>query len=155
MNNSPACDKGNQHGPPPLHHSRLPHPKHSNTISPGPPKSMECLNDLLQGFFFSKYQGYLLTGTSTLMLVIAMSFLNVFFFYYEGLSQQPSGKESACQCSRHGFDPWEGKIPCRRKWQSTPVFLPGKSHRQKSWQATVHGVANESDTPERSNNNKH
>ena len=32
------------------------------------------------------------------------------------------------QCGRPGFDPWVGKIPWRRKWQSTPVFLPGKSH---------------------------
>ena len=37
-----------------------------------------------------------------------------------------SGKESACQCKRHGFDPWSGKIPWRGKWQTTPVFLPGK-----------------------------
>jgi len=37
-----------------------------------------------------------------------------------------SGKESACQCRRCGFDPWVGKIPWRRKWQPTPVFLPGK-----------------------------
>ena len=29
---------------------------------------------------------------------------------------------------RHAFDPWVGKIPWRRKWQPTPVFLPGKSH---------------------------
>ena len=43
-----------------------------------------------------------------------------------------SGKESACQCSRRGFDPWVGKSPCRRKWLPTPVFLPGKSHRQRS-----------------------
>ena len=33
---------------------------------------------------------------------------------------------------RHGFDPWVGKIPWRKKWQSTPVFLPGKSLRQRS-----------------------
>jgi len=33
---------------------------------------------------------------------------------------------------RHGFDPWVGKIPCRRKWQPTPVFFPGKSHGHKS-----------------------
>ena len=25
------------------------------------------------------------------------------------------------------FSSWVGKIPWRRKWQSTPVFLPGKS----------------------------
>ena len=30
-----------------------------------------------------------------------------------------------------GFDPWVGKIPWRRKWQPTPVFLPGKLHGQK------------------------
>ena len=29
-------------------------------------------------------------------------------------------------------DSWEGKIPWRRAWQSTPVFLPGESHGQKS-----------------------
>ena len=43
-----------------------------------------------------------------------------------------SGKESACQCRRHGLGPWVGKIPWRKKWQPTPVFLPGESHRQRS-----------------------
>ena len=53
-----------------------------------------------------------------------------------------SGKESACQRRRLGFDPWVGKRPWRRKWQPTLVFLPGKFHRQPTdrW-ATVHGVA--------------
>ena len=36
------------------------------------------------------------------------------------------------RCKKPGFDPWVGKIPCSRKWQSTPVLLPGKSHRQRS-----------------------
>ena len=31
-----------------------------------------------------------------------------------------------------GFDPWVGKIPWRRAWQPTPVFLPGESHGQRS-----------------------
>ena len=31
-----------------------------------------------------------------------------------------------------GFDPWVGKIPYRRAWQPTPVFLPGESHGQRS-----------------------
>ena len=31
-----------------------------------------------------------------------------------------------------GFNPWARKIPWRRKWQRTPVFLPGESHRQNS-----------------------
>ena len=30
------------------------------------------------------------------------------------------------------FNPWVGKIPWRRKWQPTPVFLPGEFHRQRS-----------------------
>ena len=33
---------------------------------------------------------------------------------------------------RYRFDPWVGKIPWRRKWQPTPVFLPGKSQGQRS-----------------------
>ena len=33
---------------------------------------------------------------------------------------------------RLGFDAWVGKIPWRRKWKPTPVFLPGKSHGQRS-----------------------
>ena len=36
------------------------------------------------------------------------------------------------QCRRPGFDPWVSKIPWRREWQPTPVFLPGESHGQKS-----------------------
>ena len=44
-------------------------------------------------------------------------------------------KELACQCrrrKRRRFDPWVGKIPWRRKWQPTPVFLPGESRGQRS-----------------------
>ena len=33
---------------------------------------------------------------------------------------------------RPRFNPWMGKIPSRRKWQATPVFLPGKSHGRGS-----------------------
>ena len=49
-----------------------------------------------------------------------------------GLPWWLSGKESACQCRRCGFDPWVGKILWRRKWQPAPVFLPGKSRGQRS-----------------------
>ena len=35
------------------------------------------------------------------------------------------------QCRRPGFDPWVGKIPWRREWQPTPVFLPGEFHGQR------------------------
>ena len=46
-----------------------------------------------------------------------------------------SDKESTYKCRRHnrwGFYPWIRKIPWRRKWQLTPVFLPGKSQGQRS-----------------------
>ena len=46
-----------------------------------------------------------------------------------------SGHEPTSQCRRHkrcGFSPWVGKIPWRRAWQPTPVFLPGESHGQRS-----------------------
>ena len=46
-----------------------------------------------------------------------------------------SGKELTWQCRRCrrcGFHPWVGKIPCKKKWQPTPVFLLGKSHGQRS-----------------------
>ena len=33
---------------------------------------------------------------------------------------------------RPGFDPWLGKIPWRKAWQTTPVFLPGEFHGQRS-----------------------
>ena len=52
-----------------------------------------------------------------------------------GFSGDVSGKGSTCQRRRHkrlGFSPWVGKIPWRRAWQPTPVFLPGESHRQRS-----------------------
>ena len=46
------------------------------------------------------------------------------------------GKASACKAgdvgSIPGSDPWVGKIPWRRKWQPTPVFLPGEPHGQRS-----------------------
>ena len=35
-------------------------------------------------------------------------------------------------CRRRRFDPWGGKIPWRRMWQPTPVFLPGETHAQNS-----------------------
>ena len=62
-----------------------------------------------------------------------------------------SGKEPACQCrrcKRCGFDPWVKKIPWRRAWQPTPVFLPGESHGLRSLVGyRVHGVS-EWDTTE-------
>ena len=42
--------------------------------------------------------------------------------------KKSAGKESTCNAgdlgSIPGFDPWVGKIPWKKAWQPTPVFLP-------------------------------
>ena len=50
----------------------------------------------------------------------------------EGFPGGTSGKEPACQCRRCGLRSCIGKIPWRRAWQPTPVFLPRESHGQRS-----------------------
>ena len=69
-------------------------------------------------------------------------FLGVPQIYIQGLSwwlkttqNKTEQKNPACQWRRHKkceFDSWVGKIPWRRKWQPTPVFLPGQSHGQRN-----------------------
>ena len=45
-----------------------------------------------------------------------------------GLPGDAVGKESTCKAGEF----WVGKIPWRRKWQTTPVLLPGESHGHRS-----------------------
>ena len=59
------------------------------------------------------------------------------------LKKKKKKKKPACQGRRHRFNPWIGKIPWRRRWQPTPVFMPGdpqteepgglQSMRSQSW----------------------
>ena len=70
----------------------------------------------------------------------------------KGLPWWLSGKVSACQCKRHRFDLWVRKIPWKRKWQPTPVFLPGKSHGQRSLAGYSAWGCKDSDTTELLNN---
>ena len=76
-------------------------------------------------------------------------FLSLCLGYILGLPRWLRGKESTCQCRHqtHGLNPWVGKIPWRRKWQPTPVFLPGESHGQRSLVRSM--GSRESDTNER------
>ena len=63
--------------------------------------------------------------------LLAYSRLGIWGVGFPGVS----GKEPACQCRgcrRGWFDSWVRKIPWRRKWQPTPVFLPTESHGQRS-----------------------
>ena len=52
---------------------------------------------------------------------------------------------------RHWFTPCVGKLPWRRKWQLTPVFLPGKSHEQRNLTSYSLWGCKESDMTEHSN----
>ena len=99
---------------------------------------VQCLVDLGYKFltFFPSSGQYLRVSFKT-----PPGVSSGFFWYFIiailplGLSRWFSGKEPACQCRRHkrcGFNPWVRKIPWSRRWQLTPVSLPGESHGQRS-----------------------
>ena len=67
----------------------------------------------------------------------------------------PSGASLVAQmiknppaCRRTGFNPWVGKIPWRREWQPTPLFLPEQFHGQRSLADPSPWGCKESDTIE-------
>ena len=76
----------------------------------GPPRA-----PLTGQFFRSLSLGFIVPGTTP------------------GFPDGANGKEPDCQCRRHkrgGFNPWAGKMPWRRAWQPTSIFLPRESHGQ-------------------------
>ena len=54
------------------------------------------------------------------------------FIFIWGFPGGASSKEPACQCRRHEMQIRSRKIPWRREWQPTPVFVPGESRGQSS-----------------------
>ena len=68
---------------------------------------------------------------SNVRLISAVQLSDSVMHMYPGFPGSSMVK-NRLQCGRPGFDPWVRKIPWRRKWQPTPVFLPGKSHGQRS-----------------------
>ena len=67
--------------------------------------------------------------------------INTWYYFDKDIKAQRASqlilvvKKPTCHCRRHkinGFEPRVGKIPWRRAWQSSPVFLPGESHGQRS-----------------------
>ena len=59
-----------------------------------------------------------------------------------------SGKEPACQCRRHGFDPWVGKTPGKGNDNLLQYPCLGNPTDRGAWRATVCGVTKGSDTTE-------
>ena len=75
------------------------------------------------------------TREVTLPLFSVHSFFAYKYVLEQGFPGGTSGEEPTCQhrrCKGRGFGPWVRKIPWRRAWQPTPVFLPGESHGQRS-----------------------
>ena len=58
--------------------------------------------------------------------------LKIVVFCWLGFPGNSDGKEFFQERRRPRFDPWVGKIPWRREWQPTPVFLPGEFHGERS-----------------------
>ena len=75
-------------------------------------------------------------------------------FYKMGFHGGSVSKESTCQCRKHRFNSWVRKIPWKRRWQPTPVFLSGKPHGQRSLAGYSPWGRNESDTTERLTQNQ-
>jgi len=71
-----------------------------------------------------------------LCVCVCVCFIGVLLIY----TGFPGDSRVTCQRMRCGFNTWMGKIHWRRRWQPTPAFLAGKSHRG-AWQAAVDGVA--------------
>ena len=102
---------------------------HSETVELDLVQSLACLFTSCASL--DKWQRLKLSFTICQMGLIIISASQ----RYLGLPRWCSGKESACQgrrCRREGFNPWVEKIPWRRKWQPTPIFLPRVSHGQRS-----------------------
>ena len=71
--------------------------------------------------------------SSSLTHVTRVPSFNLFAHIQQfGVTRWFNSKESICQSRRCEFDPWVRKIPWRRKWQPTPIFLPWKSPGQRS-----------------------
>ena len=96
-------------------------------------------------------QGTEILQTSSVTRISKFFFFKLLYISF-GYPGGCNGKELTCQCKkckRCKFDLWVMKIPWRRKWQPTPVFLPGESHGQRSLMGNSPWGCKELDTTER------
>ena len=98
-------------------------------------KSMQCLSKF-QRHISQKYK-----NTPKIYIVLPKT-LN-------SLRGSPSVKNIHLQCRTPQFNPWVRKIPWRREWEPTPVFLPGKFRGQRSLVGYSPYGCKELDTTER------
>ena len=116
--------------------------RHTESLWAGPQKyKKETFNNQSKrGLAKREWRDLQKASSHTFRLKNASSFLHlrkhhIYFAWISRVWDFPGGSESksiCLQCGRPRFNPWVGKIPWRRKWQPTPVFLPGKSHGRRS-----------------------
>ena len=86
---------------------------------PPPPKHLSL----------SMYQAFTMWQTSSLATPVKTP--SCLWLSSMGFLGSSDGEEYAYQCRSPGFNPWVGRIPWRREWQPTPLFLAGKSCGQR------------------------
>ena len=87
---------------------------------------------ILNGQLKSHSKGYGRSGVNSKLFCPYLTSKRMAVSTSLGFPGGSDGKASACKCGRPGFDPWVGQMPWRRKWQLTPVLLPGKFRGWKS-----------------------
>ena len=108
--------------------------------------SLSTFSIMVHVFCILSRKSLLTSSHKDLILWFFLEFCSFSFYIYDpfwvkfyveckvGFPGIPSGKEHACWCrwhKRHGFSPWVGRIPWRRAWYPTSIFLSGDSHRQR------------------------
>ena len=118
-------------------------------VPPPPPRCCGYFRSQLSLTTF--FRGFPLDSWS----LLSLDNLRLWCTIFPLLPQCLSSKESAYQCRECKFNPCFRKIPWERKWQPSPVFLPGKSHGYRSLVCYSPWYCKESDMtlPLNSNNN--
>ena len=127
---------------------------------PGNPHLTFCLCELGSSRYFCKWNYTAFVFTSRLIslrmsrvLPYCVACVRISFLFtpeqymYKGFPGDSDGKEPACNAGDLGLIPVR-KIPWKRKWQPTPIFLPGESHQQRSLAGYSPWCCKESDTTE-------
>ena len=103
------------------------------------PNTLYLLNFLSFALIlYSEYSLFSNTFRFNLLIRFVEHFLSlemallVMLYYSVGLSPWLRSRESTCHCKGYALNPWIRDIPWRRKFQPSLVFLPGKSHGQRS-----------------------
>ena len=81
---------------------------------------------------FAAHLGLLLAQDTGSLVDLTILQMCIWHFHIQVVLVVKNWSANVGDVKRYGFDPWVRKIRWSRKWQPTPVFLPGKSHGQRS-----------------------